>query len=211
MPAVPPEFDAEAILKLDAAKLVQMVKDPASTVFQKAKACHQLAVKGGKDAVPALAALLGHAELSNYARFGLEPNPDPSADLALRTALGKLNGKLLAGVATSLGVRKDAGSAAALAKLLNHADDNVAGAAAAALGRIGGPVAAKALREAATSARAEVRPVMARACLICADTIAASNKALATELYQFLSEASQPKAVRLSAIRALSGTRQVMA
>lgn len=209
LPNVPPEFDAEAILKLDAAKLVQILKDPATTVFQKAKACHQLAVKGGKEAVPALAALLGHAELSNYARFGLEPNPDPSADAALRAALGRLSGKLLAGVATSLGARKDAGAAAALAKLLPDADDDVAGAAAAALGRIGGATAAKALREATSTGKAAMRPVMARACLICADTLMAGNKALAAELYQFLSEPAQPKAVRLAAIRALSGQRQV--
>lgn len=211
LPQVPPEFDAEAILKLDAAKLVAMLKDPASTVFQKAKACHQLAVKGGKDAVPALAALLSHPELSNYARFGLEPNPDPSADAALRAALGKVNGKLLAGVVTSLGVRKDAGSAAALSKLLSHDDTEVAGAAAAALARISGPTAAKALKDAVANGRADFRPVVARACLICADTLMASNKTLAMDLYQFLSEPAQPKSVRLSAIRALSGQRQVTA
>lgn len=207
LPEVPPEFNAEAILRLDAAKLVAMVKDPAATVFQRAKACHQLAVKGGREAVPALAALLTHAELSGYARFALEPNPDPSADAALRAALGKVQGKLLAGVATSLGVRKDAASAAPLAKLLSHEDDVVAGAAAAALGRIGGPVAAKALREAAAGGREALRPVMARACLICADTSAAANKALAADLYKFLSEPARGRAVRLSAIRAMGGQR----
>ncbi len=110
LPPIPPEFDAGPILQMDAPKLIQLLKDPAATVFQKAKACHRLAVIGGKDAVPALAALLGHPELSNYARFGLEPNPDPSADAALRAELTRLEGRLLAGVATSLGVRQDAKS-----------------------------------------------------------------------------------------------------
>jgi HEAT repeat protein len=204
-PQVPPEFDAEVILKLDAAKLIQMVKDPAATVFQKAKACHRLAVIGGKDAVPALAALLSHPELSNYARFGLEPNPDPSADAALRAALTKVDGRLLAGVVTSIGVRRDAKSADALLKLLSHSDDAIAGAAAAALARIGGPANAKALQHAVSTARVSMQPVVARACLICADGMLTANRAQALELYQFLSGPSLPKPVRLAAVRALSG------
>lgn len=209
LPQVPPEFDAAPILQMDAAKLVQLLKDPAATVFQKAKACHRLAVIGGKDAVPALAALLSHPELSNYARFGLEPNPDPSADAALRAELTRLEGRLLAGVATSIGVRQDAKSIDALAKLLGHPDDSVAGAAAAALGRIGGLAAAKVLQQALATARGSLQPVVARACLICADGLMASNRAQAMEAYRLLSEPSRPKAVRLAAIRAMSGTRSI--
>lgn len=204
LPAIPPEFDATAILQMDASKLIQILKDPAVTVFQKAKACHRLAVIGGRDAVPALAALLTHTELSNYARFGLEPNPDPSVDAALRSALSRVNGRLLAGVVTSLGVRQDAKSIDALAKLLNHDDEDVAGAAAAALARIGGPTAAKVLQQSLSNARASLKPIVARCALICADGLMPSNRPLATELYKLLSGPSQPKAVRLSANRALS-------
>ncbi len=32
---------------------------------------------GNKEAVQSIAALLSHPQLSCYARFGLEPNPDP--------------------------------------------------------------------------------------------------------------------------------------
>jgi HEAT repeat protein len=203
-PKIPPEFDPEPVMKLDPAKLIELLKDPSATVFQKAKACQRLAVTGGKDAVPALAALLNHPELSNYARFGLEPNPDPAADAALRAALGQLNGRLLAGVVTSIGVRRDARSSDALAKLLNHTDDDVAGAAAAALARIGGPAAAKVLQGALTTSRASLQPVISRACLICADGLLLSHRPQATELYRVLSGPAQPKAVRLAAIRALS-------
>lgn len=206
-PQIPPEFDADAILKLDAAKLIQVLKDPSATVFQKAKVCQRLAVLGGKDAAPALASLLNHPELSNYARFGLEPNPDPSADAALRGALAHLDGRLLAGVVTSIGVRRDAKSTDALAKLLGHSDDDVAGAAAAALARIGGPASAKMLQQALTTARPPLQPVLARACLICADGLAASNRTQAMELYKVLSGPAQPKVVRLAAIRAMSGAR----
>ena len=205
-PQIPPEFDPETILKLDAAALIAMLKDPAATVFQKAKACHRLAVIGGKEAVPGLAALLPHPQLSNYARFGLEPNTDPSADAALRAALAQLNGRLLAGVITSIGVRRDAKSAEALGKLLGHGDEDIAGAAAAALARIGGPQSAKMLRQAMSSAGSPLQPVMARACLICTEGLMASYRTQAMEMYQFLSAIPQPKAVRLAAIRALNGT-----
>jgi len=203
-PQIPAEFDATEIMKLDAPKLIQILKDPGASVFHKAKACQKLAVTGGKDAVPALAALLEHQELSNYARFGLEPNPDPSADAALRAVLGRLDGRLLAGVITSIGVRRDGKAADALGKLLAHKDDEIAGAAAAALARIGGVAAAKLLQQTLGKARESVRPVMARACLISADGLVKSNRAQAMELYEFLSGGSLPKPVRLAAIRAMS-------
>jgi HEAT repeat protein len=82
---------------------------------------------GTKQAVPALAALLADPKLAHYARYGLEPIPDPSVDKALRDALGKIKGRPLVGVINSIGQRKDA---------------EVADAAAAALGRISGTPAA---------------------------------------------------------------------
>src|SRR5579864_1481770 len=106
--AVPPEFDALPIWKMEPAKLVAMVQDPNSSVFQKAIACKKLAFTGGKEAVQPMAALLGHPQLGCYARFGLEPNPDPSVDEVLRAALSKLKGRLQVGVITTIGVRKDA-------------------------------------------------------------------------------------------------------
>jgi HEAT repeat protein len=205
LPVIPPEFEAGAIMQLDAAALIRMLEDPAATVFQKAKACTRLAVIGGKDAVPALAPLLSHPQLSNYARFGLEPNPHPSADSALRAALGQLTGRLRAGVATSIGVRRDAKATDALGRLLlNDNDDEVAGAAAAALARIGTPAAAKILEQALGKVRTPLQPVVARACLISAEGLMSSNRTHALEIYGALTEASMPKTVRLAAIRVLS-------
>ena len=138
---VPPMIDqkygsAEAIMSLPAAKLVAILRDPSASTYAKAKACQQLAVTGDKSAVPALAALLTDPQLSHYARVGLEPNPDPSVDDALRSALSKVKGKLLAGVVTSIGYRKDTKAISALAKLRQDADPDVANAADAALARI---------------------------------------------------------------------------
>lgn len=129
--------NAAEIMALGQAKLIEILRSPGAKMFAKAKACQRLAVIGDKAAVPALAALLGNAQLGHYARFGLEPNPDPAVDAALRNALKKLKGRLLVGVINSIGQRRDAKAAGALAKLRKDADPEVADAAAAALERIG--------------------------------------------------------------------------
>ena len=204
-PTVPPEFDALPIWKLEPAKLVAMVKAPDATVFQKAIACKKLAFVGGKDAIQPMAALLSHPQLSCYARFGLEPNPDPAADDALRAALPKLKGRLQVGVITSIGVRKDAKALEALTKLLDDNDPEVAGAAAASVGMIGGMQASRALQAALGRTKPPVFPVVARAALLCAESLMASNGPRALELYSQLSADTMPKPVRLAALRVLNG------
>lgn len=203
-PVILPEFDALPIWKMEPAKLVAMVKDPSSTLFQKAIACKKLAFVGGKDAVQPLAALLSHPELSCYARFGLEPNPDPSVDEALRDALPKLSGRLKVGVITSIGVRKDAGALDILAKLIDDHDADVACAAAAAVGMIGGAQASRTLQAALGRTKPPLFPVVARAALLCAEGLMASNRARALEIYSHLSADTMPKPVRLAAIRVLN-------
>jgi hypothetical protein len=98
-------------------KLIDVLKSGAD---QKAKAdaCMSLARYGTKDAVPALAALLTDEKLSHMARYGLEPIPDPSVDVALREALGKVKGRLLTGVIGSCGVRHDSQAIQPIAALL---------------------------------------------------------------------------------------------
>jgi len=203
-PEVPPEFDALPIWKMDPRKLLALVKDQNSTVFQKAIACKKLAFVGGKDAIAPMAALLSHPQLSCYARFGLEPNPDPSVDDALRAALPKLKGNLQIGVITTIGVRKDAKALDALTKLISDSDDGVAGAAAASVGMIGGLQAAKVLQSALATTKLPVFAVAARACLQCTDGLMASNKTRALELYTLLSGTNMPEPVRRAALRALN-------
>lgn len=203
-PTVPPEFDALPIWKLDAPKLVAMVKDPNSTVFQKAIACKKLSITGGKDSIAPMAALLSHPQLACYARFGLEPNPDPAVDDALRAALPKLKGKLQVGVITSIGVRKDAKALDALTKLIDDSDPEVAGAAAASVGMIGGPRAATALEAALQRTKGPVFAVTARACLLCAESLMPANRTRAMALYSQLGADTMPKPVRLAALRILN-------
>jgi hypothetical protein len=203
-PKVPPEFDGLAIWKMDPARLLAMVKDPNSTVFQKAIACKKLAFVGGREAVEPMAALLDHPQLACYARFGLEPNPDPSVDAALRAALPTLKGKLQVGVITTIGVRKDARALEALARLMGDVDDQVAGAASASVGMIGGIEASRTLEAALTRTRPPVFPVVARATLLCAEGLMAQHRPRALELYTRLSGTSMPDPVRRAALRVLN-------
>ena len=130
---------ATEITALPPAKLVEILGDPQASEFAKAKACQRLALVGDKNAVPALAALLGDAKFAHYARFGLEAIPDPAVDAALRQALGELEGNLLIGVINSSARRKDTKALEALAKIVHGDDGNAAEAARAALGRIRSP------------------------------------------------------------------------
>ncbi|HUT93741.1 MAG TPA: HEAT repeat domain-containing protein [Thermoguttaceae bacterium] len=176
---------------------------------EKADACRELAVVGTKEAVPALAALLGDEKLSHMARYGLETIPDPAVDDALRGALGKLEGRPLVGAIASIGVRRDAKAAAPLAKLLRHSDADVAGAAARALGRIATPEAVEAVKEALEKAPEELRPAVADGCLGAAEALLAHDKRPeAAALYQLVSQADLPKHFRVAAAHGALSARQ---
>jgi len=203
-PAVPPEYQAANIEKMDQAALIQILKTSDSSpagVFQKAKACQRLAQVGTQEAVPPLAALLTDQQLAAYARFGLEAIPDPSVDDALRTALPKVKGLLLVGVINSIGQRKDAQAVAPLGKLMYGADAEVGQAAAAALGYINGPQATKILRDGLAKTKGPVREAVAAAGLICAEGLMAQgDRQGAFAFYDALSRPDIPKAVRLAAM-----------
>lgn len=203
-PKVPPEFDALPIWKMQPPDLVALLKNPNSTLFQKAIACKKLAFVGGPDAVRPMAALLEHPQLACYARFGMEPNPDQSVDEAFRAALPKLKGKLQTGVIHSIGFRKDAKALDALKKLIGGSDTQVAGAAAAAVGMIGGLEAGGILEANLKNTEAPVFPVVARACLLCAEGLMVSNRERALQLYTQLSAKSMPAPVQLAALRVLN-------
>jgi HEAT repeat protein len=144
-PPVEPMVDekygsAEKIMALPAARLVAILKDPGASAYARAKACQRLAVVGDKTAVPALANLLTDVGLSHYARFALEPMPDPAAGDALRDALGRVKGSLLVGVINSIARRKDRKALPVLAKLLDDSDKEVVRAANEALAHIRPPL-----------------------------------------------------------------------
>jgi len=203
-PEYPPEFQADRYLKMDEGELLAILKSPDSTVFQKNVACRRLAVIGTRQAVPVLAAMLTDEKLAHYARYALRPIPDPAVDDALRAAIPKLKGKLLAGVLDTIGHRGDTKAVEPVAKLLGSADPAVSEAAAATLGQISGPAAAKALLDALPKSKEPMRTAIADACLVCAEgLIAQGDRKQATSIYDTLSRPEMPHTVRVAAMHTL--------
>lgn len=203
-PKPPVEFQEREIATMDAAGLVRLLTDKGSSEFQKAKACMRAGELGAKEAVPAMAALLGDEHLSMYARYGLEPMGDPSADDALRGAMGKVKGNLLIGVINSIGKRRDAKAAPALVKMMNGADVPLAIAAADALGSIGGEARAKELSAALGKTSGATRMAVANACLVCAERLmAAGQRDAALGLYSSMTGTDVPKPARLAAMHGI--------
>ena len=182
-------------------KLIAVIKSEAPQK-EKVDACRQLSVIGTKDAIAPLAALLGDEKLSDMARYALEPIPDPAVDDVLRDALGRLKGRPLAGVITSIGVRRDAKAVAAVSKLLQDQDSIVAQAAARALGSIGNQAAAKSLRGALKNVSAANQLAVCEGLLRCAESLAAKGQRdQAIEIYDLLLSTKAAHQVRAGALR----------
>ncbi|MCX5648959.1 MAG: HEAT repeat domain-containing protein [Planctomycetota bacterium] len=197
----PPLAAAENQDPVSESKLIAVLTSDAPPQ-DKAITCKQLAIYGSKAAVPALAALLPDKELASWARIALEAIPDPAADDALRQAMDKVQGRLLVGVINSIGVRRDAKAVDGLVQRLKDADAEVASASAAALGRIGGASAAKALEPLLAGAPPAVRPTIAEGCILCAERfLADGNRDEAVRLYDAVRKADVPKQRILEATR----------
>jgi len=191
------------------AELIAVLRSPAA-VHEKADACRELARVGTAAAVPALAALLADEQLAHMARYGLEPIPGPAVDAALRAALGRLQGRLLAGVIDSLGVRRDKLATAALTALLKAPDPEVARSAAQALGRLGTPEAGQALQNALAGGTTAVPLAVYDGIFRCAEALAAQGeRAPAMRLYDALRRQPQlPPQVQIGAWRGAILTRR---
>jgi len=200
--------DTGVAAEKDPHKLIAVLRSDAPPQ-DKAMACKRLAVYGGKDAVPALAALLPDARLASWARIALEAIPDASADRALREAMGRLQGRLLIGVINSIGVRRDAKAVDALAARLKDADPEVVSAVAAALGRIGNAAAATTLQEALAGGPAATRAAAAQGCVLCAQKLLSEAKrSEAMKLYDLVRKADVPEQRILEATRGAILARQ---
>jgi HEAT repeat protein len=167
--------------------------------------CRLLRTIGTATSVPALETLLADQDLSHMARYALERIPAPEAGQALEHQLPKLNGKLKAGVISSLGARGQ--GVKLLRPLLRDSDPVLARAAVVALGRIGSADANKAL--ASAKPQAALAGVFADASLACAEKLlAAGHTKEATATYQRLLKDNPPKVVRLAAERGLKACQK---
>jgi HEAT repeat protein len=189
-------------------KLVAVLKSDASQK-EKADACRELAHIGTTDAIAPLAALLADDKLSHMARYGLETIPGSAVDKALRDAAGKLQGRPLVGVIGSLGVRRDTKAVGLLAKFLHAPDNEVAQAAARALGSIGSQAAAKALLDALPGVSAANQLAFCEGLLRYAETATAKgDRKEAMGIYDRLRGVPAPQQVRTAALRGAILTRQ---
>jgi len=192
-------------------RLTALLRSDATTDCKRF-VCKQLSIIGTADEVPALAKLLTDENLSHMARFALERIPDAVADAALCNALGKAKGNILIGIINSVGERRNREFAKAvgdLIKLIAHPDESVAGAAAAALGKIGMPEAAEALAKAKPKASPKLRPIVVDAYLKCAEyLLAQGRKKRAASIYKELSSPAEAKHVRAAAMRGLKSARR---
>lgn len=165
---------AQQKLKTEQENLSILQSDAA--LFDKARACEQLSIVGTRRCVGVLAGLLGDEQLSDYARFALEPINDDSVDKAFRDALGKVKGRKLAGVISSIGARGDAKAVSRLKKLVYDTDSGVSAEAIAALGRIASDDAIKIIVKVLSSGPVELRIPAAEACLAAGQQLSIRNK-----------------------------------
>jgi sugar phosphate isomerase/epimerase/HEAT repeat protein len=173
-------------------------------VAEKWVAAHQLARVGTREAVPKLAALLPDDQLTDLARYALEAIPDSSVDDALREALGKLEGRPLAGVIASIAARRDAQAVEPLSKFLSRPDPSLASAAVAALGDIGTAPAAEALEAASANAQPSLRPAICSSIVQCADALRIHrSRAQAIDAYNWIRASNAPPQLVASAVRGL--------
>ena len=160
----PRESTALAVLKSEAG------------LREKALACQQLADFAGPAAVPALASLLAHEQLGDYARSGLESMSDPAAGAALLGALETLQGRPLAGVINSLGVRREKAAVPALRRIAAKPGHSAAAEAVGALGLIADPAAAQILGEILRTSDQALRETAAHASLMAAERLTAEGQ-----------------------------------
>ena len=187
-------------------QLIETLKGKAPQA-EKDLACRELQVIGTEACIDALAGLLTDDKLSHMARYALEPMDYPKAAQVMRDALDKTSGPTKVGLLISLGFRRDAAATGVLTALLKDKDPAIAGAAAAALGRIGTPQAAKALGDFRGSADKALMLVAAEASLTAAEQLAKDGKqAEAAKICKDLQAAKWPAHVRLGAFVGLLGS-----
>jgi hypothetical protein len=177
------------------------VLDSDATRAGKQFVCRELSIIGPEQSVPTLAQMLAADETSDMARYALERIPGSAVDEALRGSLRKAKGNVKVGIINSLGQRRDKGAVRNLSRLLSRPNQDMAVAAAAALGQIADSQAAEALAEAKNKAEGKLLSVVLDAYLKCADQLVADgNKIGALAIYKELQKEGMPKPIRTAAL-----------
>ncbi|MHC4173981.1 MAG: HEAT repeat domain-containing protein [Planctomycetota bacterium] len=178
-----------------------------ATLDCKSFICRQLWFIGTADSVPAIAKLLTDEKTADMACYAMGQNPSPEAGEALRDALDKVGPKVQIRIINLLGDRRDAQSAKAIGKLVFGAERQVAEAAVAALGKIGGAQARKILVEvrANPDVSGQLRFAATDAYLRCAEDLVAQGKSKqATVIYKELAGENEAALIRSAAVKGLA-------
>ncbi len=182
-------------------RLTAVVRGDAAVVA-KEYACGKLALIGGPACVPALTALLAEESLAHATINALQALPCAEAGTALAASLTRVAGPTLVGVLHALAKRRHVASTGPIAALLEDPNPPVAAAAAGALGEIGTPAAAEALRTFLPKAPDTVRIELANAGLMAAERLTAEGEgSTARALLDALLAAAPPPHVRAAVTR----------
>ncbi len=150
-------------------KLIAVLESNNSTQDGKSIACRFLLQMGTDRCIPAVSALLGDEVLSHYARLVLERLESDAADKAMRNVLSTAPDQVKIGILGSLGSRRDGRAVEQVSKLVASRNAAVAAAALEALGKIGGPEAARQLESARPPEN--LKPAQMRAMAACARSL----------------------------------------
>lgn len=179
--------------------------------------CRQLAKIGTPKEVPLLAKMLADEKYSDMARYGLGPIPGAEVDAALKVALGQTRGRVRIGIISTMAYRRNQEALSVLIPSMADGDKELARAALAAVGHIGGAEAVQALVRELAACKPEDRFMVAEALLSCADgCIARGQKEKASELFASLLKPEMPALTQAAALRGLAGmgtagvTRQLL-
>jgi HEAT repeat protein len=166
--------------------------------------CRELSVIGTEASAPALAPMLTDEKYSDMARYALERIPGAAVDKALREALPKAAGNAKMGIINTIGVRGDKEAVGLLSGLVSDANEAVAIAAVASLGRIDDPAATEAIAKAKDKATGALRAQLLDAYLRCADChVAKGQKDVASAIYKQLYVPAESLPIRVAAVRGM--------
>jgi HEAT repeat protein len=180
-------------------KLLEFLGTQATPVAKMA-ACRYLRLIGSDRSVPVLQGMLLDKATADMALYALQKIPGTAADQALLQTLSKTEaGKI--SIIAALGDRKCLDAIPVLSPMLK-ANGEFFGAAALALGEIGGEAAANALVASLAAAQADLKPVIAASIMRSAEGLVAVKKvAAASSLYdRLLADKTLPRPIREAAM-----------
>ena len=195
--------------RLEACKLMAAKLDAGTPNATRLWLLKQLERIGREECIDATAVLLDDKDeqVRDAAVRCLANNPAAAATAKLSAKLPGAAGKSKIGLLNALGRRGDPTAVEAIGKELASAEPPIASAAAAALGQLATPEAAKTLAAARAKAQGAVRLAVNDAYLRCADRYLKNGKsAEAAAIYQELNKADENPATRLAALQGVLRT-----